>query len=466
MSRPQTVGATTDTARYLAQIGIDHAASTLRTLVSAPGALAELNSVLAELDASGTAVILHDGTPISVGSRDVLAEIESTVARHFTAMVSVPNHRHGTVVLDETTVDGSTAASAGCAAIVAVGGGTIVDLGKVLSHRHGVPLVVIQTCASVNGFSDPLSVLVRSGTKSTVPTAWPVALLIDHDVVAHAPAALTRAGFGDAAAIWCAPADWYLACTLGMDTEFDSDVLAVIGAAAERLRDAPSLTELDLEALLDTLTYGGLGIGVTGTTAVVSGCEHLISHLIDMAAVARGTDHDLHGAQVGVAAVISAALWESAIESFDALAIDVDDAVTPIPDLESSVIGAWESIDPSGRVGEACARNVATKMARWSSARSELDDFVANWPDHRRALVALLRPAADIAADLAAIGAPTRFSQLTPPVDRETVRWIMRTLPLMRDRFTLCDALLVSGRWTDEFIDRVLDRAAESGGGL
>ncbi|CCQ17834.1 3-dehydroquinate synthase [Rhodococcus sp. AW25M09] len=454
------------THHYLAHIGIDHDTSTLRTLVSAPGALTELNSVLADLDTSGTAVILHDGTPISVGSRDVLAEIDSTVAGHFTTAVLVPNEQHGTVILDEATVDSSAAASSGCAAIVAVGGGTIVDLGKVLSQRHHVPLVVIQTCASVNGFSDPLSVLVRNGAKSTVPTAWPVALIIDHDVIAQAPAALTRAGFGDAAAIWCAPADWYLACTLGMDGEFESGVLDVIGAAAQGLRDATSLSELDLEALLDTLTYGGLGIGVTGTTAVVSGCEHLISHLIDMAAVARGAEHDLHGAQVGVASVISAALWESAIESFDDVSIDVDVATTPIPDLENSVTRAWESIDPSGKIGAGCARNVAQKMARWSGVRAELSEFVATWPEHRRVLSALLRPASEIAADLAAIGAPTKFSQLTPPVDRETVRWIMRTLPLMRDRFTLCDALLVSGRWTDEFIDRVLDRAAESGGGL
>lgn len=465
MSRLRTVGPSS-TAGYLDRIGIDHDTSTLRTLVSAPGALSELNTVLAELNTTGTAVILHDGTPISVGTRDILDEIDSEVAKTFTAVMLVPEKQHESVILDEATVNRSTAASAGCAAVVAVGGGTIVDLGKVLSHHHDVPLVVIQTCASVNGFSDPLSVLVRNGTKSTVPTAWPVALIIDHEVVANAPAELTRAGFGDAAAIWCAPADWYLACALGMDTEFDSEVLAVIGTAAQRLRGVPSLSGLDLDALLDTLTYGGLGIGVTGTTAVVSGCEHLVSHLIDMAAVARGAEHDLHGAQVGVAAVVSAALWESAIESFDGLAIDVDDATTLIPDLETSIATAWQAIDPTGQVGAACARNVASKMGRWVDLRPELSSFVEKWPEHRLVLTALLRPASDIAADLSAIGAPTRFSELTPPVDRETVRWILRTLPLMRDRFTLCDLLLVSGRWTDEFIDRVLDRAAAAGGGF
>jgi glycerol-1-phosphate dehydrogenase [NAD(P)+] len=43
---------------------------------------------------------------------------------------------------------------------------------------------------------------------------------------------------------------------------------------------------------------------------------------------------------------------------------------------------------------------------------------------------------------------------------------VLRSLPLMRDRFTLVDLLLLAGRWTDELVDRVLDRAARAGGGL
>ena len=39
-------------------------------------------------------------------------------------------------------------------------------------------------------------------------------------------------------------------------------------------------------------------------------------------------------------------------------------------------------------------------------------------------------------------------------------------LPFMRDRFTLADLLLLAGRWTDDLVGRVLDRAARAGGGL
>ena len=63
-------------------------------------------------------------------------------------------------------------------------------------------------------------------------------------------------------------------------------------------------------------------------------------------------------------------------------------------------------------------------------------------------------------------GAAVTFSALTPAVDADRARWALRTLPYMRDRFTLADLLLLAGRWDDALIDRVLARAAEVGGGL
>jgi glycerol-1-phosphate dehydrogenase [NAD(P)+] len=63
-------------------------------------------------------------------------------------------------------------------------------------------------------------------------------------------------------------------------------------------------------------------------------------------------------------------------------------------------------------------------------------------------------------------GAPLRFGELTPAVAPDRARWALRSLPFMRDRFTLADLLLLAGRWTDDLVDRVLDRAARAGGGL
>ena len=63
------------------------------------------------------------------------------------------------------------------------------------------------------------------------------------------------------------------------------------------------------------------------------------------------------------------------------------------------------------------------------------------------------------AATLKHWGAATRFSELTPGLSRDQVLWTLRALPYMRDRLTLPDLLVMSGEWTDEFLERVLERA-------
>ena len=144
---------------------------------------------------------------------------------------------HG-VVLDEATVAAGADAARGASLLVSVGSGTVTDLAKQAAAELDVPVVVVQTAASVNGYADSLSVLVRDGAKRTVPSVWPSALIVDHDVLRGAPDRLTRSGVGDATAAWTGPADWYLACALGLDRAFDGPALEPVLAAAEGLLTA------------------------------------------------------------------------------------------------------------------------------------------------------------------------------------------------------------------------------------
>jgi glycerol-1-phosphate dehydrogenase [NAD(P)+] len=276
--------------------------------------------------------LLPDGVPV----RTVLAE----------------RGPHG-VVLDEATVAAGTDAARGASLLVSVGSGTVTDLAKTAAAELDVPVVVVQTAASVNGYSDSLSVLVRNGAKRTTPSVWPSALVIDHDVLRAAPDRLTRSGVGDATAAWTGPADWYLACALGLDRGFDGAALAPVLTVAEGLLTADPGTPEALTALVDTLTLGGLAIGATGTTACLSGVEHLISHLLDMAAMAEDAEHDLHGTQVGVGAVVAAALWEVALDEVGLGTLDPWSLATPA-DLRDRVHDAWIDLDPSGRLDAEC----------------------------------------------------------------------------------------------------------------
>jgi glycerol-1-phosphate dehydrogenase [NAD(P)+] len=427
---------------------------------SEPGALAALPALL---DGAGEIALVGDGTPKTCRGEDLDTAVRRLLPpgvppRTVTAVAG----KHG-VVLDEATVTAAVDAARGVDLLLAVGSGTVADLAKQAGAELDLPVVVVQTAASVNGYADPLSVLVRNGAKRTVPSTWPRALVVDHDVLRGAPDRLTRAGVGDAVAAWTSPADWYLACTLGLDRAFDGEVLGPVLDAAEGLLTTDPDTPEALTALVDTLTLGGLAIGATGTTASLSGCEHLVSHLLDMAAMADGTEHDLHGAQVGVAGVVAAALWEVALDDLGELD---PSALAPPDDLQARVHASWIGLDPSGRVGDECWAAVERKFATWAAHRDDTARFLDSWATHENALRDYARPAQVPARALQRWGAPLRFADLTPAVDPARARWALRSLPFMRDRFTLADLLLLAGRWTDELVERVLDRAARAGGGL
>ena len=436
----------------------------LREVLSGPGALAALPGVLDRFVPVAELALVVDGTSMTYRDGDVHAAVRGLLpAGTPTRTVTAAGGDHGPV-LDEPTVAAAVDAARGASLLLSVGSGTVTDLAKQVAAELDVPVVVVQTAASVNGYADSLSVLVRNGAKRTVPSTWPSALIIDHDVLRGAPDHLTRAGVGDAVAAWTAPADWYLACALGLDRAFDGEALQPVLDAAQGLLSVDPDTPEALTALADTLTLGGLAIGATGTTAGLSGCEHLISHLLDMAAMADGTEHDLHGAQVGVATIVSAALWEIALDG-DLGALDVQDLAPP-DDLRALVHECWIGLDPTGRVGAECWTAVERKFATWAENRHGTARVLREWAAHEEVLRRYAAAPDVPARALQQWRGSLRFADLTPAVDPVRARWALHCLPFMRDRFTLADLLLLAGRWTDQVLERVLDRAARAGGGL
>ena len=439
-----------DFAREVSQGALSH-------LATGPAALDGLSSQCRLLAPSGERVLLLDDVPKAAAGRDLVAWVSELVGE--VRMVVVRATR-AQVRLDEATIESTVAEVGRPALIVSLGSGTVTDLGKVVSARSGAPLVAVQTAASVNGFSDPLSVLVIGGAKRTKPSAWPSALIIDDRLVDAAPLRLNRSGVGDAIAIWSAPADWYLACALGLDGPFLDEAVRPVLEAVRGLADPDP--DVARRALVESLTVGGLVIGIADSTAPLSGSEHLTSHILDMAAMARGVEHDLHGAQVGVATVVCTALWAEVRESCTVFEVPWAGLRYP-DDLEQRVRETWAAIDPSGALGEECWTAVDRKAAAWNAAdKGECD---RNRADVLADLFGYVGDPIRAAGTLRHWGASTRFSELDSPVGRDDVLWTLRALPFMRDRLTLPDLLVMTGEWTDELIERVLARAQAAGGG-
>lgn len=432
-------------------------------------ALSLLPEVVSELTRGAPHVVLAvDATPMRRGGGDLKSEAERLLAKRFEVRRAVLGAGRAQLHADEEALAEARTILAGADCVVVVGSGTITDVCKQVAAGTDTALVVVQTAASVNAFSDDVSVLLKSGAKRTVPSRWPDALLIDLPTLAGAPPEMNLAGFGDIISMWTAPADWYLASAVGMDDSYHPAPVAMLyEGGRELLDDAAALGRGDtgaLDRLARVLTLSGITLGIAGKTAPLSGTEHLVSHLIDMSAEQSGSPVAFHGAQVAVASIPVAAAWEVFLTEFDPAKVDPGSLFPGESALEPVVREAFAVIDPSGGVGEECWSDYAKKLALWRGSRVER--FLAEWPEHRTRVREMVLPPERLAGALREAGAPARFGELDPPVAPEVARWALRNCHLMRNRFTLADLLFFAGLWDDPFVVRVLEHARSAGGGL
>jgi glycerol-1-phosphate dehydrogenase [NAD(P)+] len=379
--------------------------------------------------------------------------------------VTVPEGAAG-VHADEHTVTAAAAAATGASVIVTVGSGTVADIGKAVAARLRDPAhVIVQTALSVNGYADDQSVLLIDGVKRTTPTRWPDALIADTQLLAEAPLQLNLAGVGDLLAMFTAPADWRIACLLGMDDRYAEDVVAMVREHGPALlRAAPLLREADagaIELTAKILTLSGVGMGLAGTTAPASGTEHTVSHLLEMAAARQGRRSAYHGAQVGAAAVLAALVWRHVRRRVRAgarlMRCPSEDEMRP------AVLRAFSFLDPSGAMADECWRDYQRKLARWRERHGEADQLdPALLDDAAR----LLEEPTVLRAALHRSGAPAQMAQLDPPIDAQTTRWALVNCHLMRDRFTVVDLACLLGVWQAADVDAVLADARIAGAGL
>ena len=429
------------------------------------GALTGLAAVVAGLPAGPRAgdevAVLSDATPKRYHGGDLLAHVHGLLSGAF-GVRPVPVGGAGAVHADEPTVAAAVAASAGAAGVVAVGSGTVADIGKAVALAHRLPYAIVQTATSVNGFADDRSVLLVSGVKRTTATTWADAIVIDIDVLVEAPARLNVSGFADLIATFTAPADWYLAGVLGMDDFYSPTVVALArDRGADLLAAAPRVRGADpaaLDEVAATLTLSGLSMGVAGTTAPCSGMEHTVGHLIEMAATADGREADLHGIQVGVASLCSALLWRHVLAALAEGGLRRLHVAAP-DEAKERVVAAFAALDPSGATAAECWRDYERKLARWAAASARAAELDRDWPRHERALRGLLAEPETLVEALRSAGAPLRFADLEPAVEPGTARWALASCHLMRERFSVADLAWSLGIWDEEHAGDLLAEA-------
>lgn len=185
-------------------------------------------------------------------------------------------------------------------AVVAVGGGRVIDTAKYAASHAGIPMVAVATSLAHDGIASPVSVLTDDGASGSYGVAVPRATVVDLDYARRAPLRCTRSGIGDALSNLSAVADWELAARHRGEL-LDGLAAALARAGAQALLRHPGGVTDDsfLACLANALVLGGVAMAVAGSSRPCSGGCHEISHAVDRLYPGTST----HGEQVGVGAL-------------------------------------------------------------------------------------------------------------------------------------------------------------------
>jgi len=195
---------------------------------------------------------------------------------------------------------------------LAVGSGTLTDITRIVSHRTRCQFISLPTAPSVDGFTSPSASLAVRRIKTTVMAQPPIAVFADLRTLAAAPQAMIAAGYGDILGKAIALADWQLGHVL-WDEPYSQEIAARVRKTLEACIAATSeigqATPEGIRKLMFSLIDSGLCMLDYGNSRPAAGCEHYMSHFLEMKLLREGRLAVLHGAKVGLCSLLAADLY-------------------------------------------------------------------------------------------------------------------------------------------------------------
>src|SRR6266705_247220 len=342
--------------------------------------------------------------------------------------------------------------------LIALGSGTVTDIAKHAAylfdqqHPEQPPMVYIccPTANSVTAYAANMAVLLKDGVKRTLPSRYPTAIISDLRVLASAPKAMTLAGLGDCCARFVAYGDWYLASALGL-VDFYSEVPLALLANLDAilLEHAAAISQRSHTGegvVARALLLAGIAQSIVNMSAPISGTEHVTSHVLDMIADHYRRGLALHGAQVGVATITAAQLYQRFLDTFDPRALDIDACYPGTSLIRTHVQQLFRQVDPSGAMARECWHDYSEKLLLWRSNRARFAHFCAHWHSlHHPKLASLVCSPHVVHTILAQAGAPLVCQDLQPVITQQEYDFAVQNGHFIRKRFVLGDLLYFLG---------------------
>ena len=200
-----------------------------------------------------------------------------------------------------------------CDAVIGIGSGVVNDIGKILAATAKLPYIIVGTAPSMDGYASATSSMTRDGLKISLPSKGADVIIGDTEILCQAPERLLKAGLGDMLAKFVSICEWRIAKEL-VGEYYCPQIAQLIRSAVRLCVDgAEGLLKREpqaVQAVFEGLVIGGVAMNYAGLSRPASGCEHYLSHLIDMRSVEFGTAEDHHGTQCAIGTLVMLRLYE------------------------------------------------------------------------------------------------------------------------------------------------------------
>lgn len=266
-----------------------------RDIVAGHGVIEGVRDMCVGLHLEGSGTIITGGRTAEVAGRHVMDLMEG---------YDMDLCKVGDATAEAAEQVAARARECGSSFILAVGGGSKIDLAKVVSNELRIPFIAIPTSASHDGIASNRASLKSSEGSRSIASASPMGVLADTEIIAQAPYRLLASGCADVISNLTAIKDWDFARRL-RNEPFSRSAYALSEHAAmdiiESSRDIRPGVEESVWIAIKPIIMSGVSMSIAGSSRPTSGAEHMISHTLDVRCPGRA----LHGEQCGVASIIT-----------------------------------------------------------------------------------------------------------------------------------------------------------------
>ncbi|MBN1837346.1 MAG: iron-containing alcohol dehydrogenase [Spirochaetales bacterium] len=190
------------------------------------------------------------------------------------------------------------------ALVLAIGAGTISDLGKMVSLNLDLPNWCVATAPSADAYGSGTAATKSEYRALAVPCLPSERIICDLEILEQAPHILFLSGLGDLLAKFLAFLDWNLAalvageyyCREAAELAVKSARRAIEAAALERTDRSQAVT-----ALTDALLTSSFAMQAMGNSRPAATAEHTVGHFWEISHAPRNAEWRLHGLLVGLA---------------------------------------------------------------------------------------------------------------------------------------------------------------------